>query len=69
MRTTLILDNELLARAQELTGIQGKTAVVHAGLKELIARAAARRLAALGGTDPTARAAPRRRRLIKRPKS
>jgi len=61
MRTTLILNDELLAKAQELTGILEKTAVVHAGLELLIARASARRLAALGGTDPKATAAPRRR--------
>jgi len=61
MRTTLILDDALLERARRLTGIAEKTALVHAGLEALIARAAARRLAALGGTMPRARAAPRRR--------
>ena len=38
MRTTLILNDELLAKAMELTGMTEKTAVVHAGLKLLIAR-------------------------------
>ena len=61
MRTTLILDDALLERARRLTGIAEKTALVHAGLEALIARAAARRLAALGGTMPRARVAPRRR--------
>ena len=61
MRTTLILDDVLLARARRITGIAEKTALVHAGLEALIAREAARRLAALGGTMPRARAAPRRR--------
>ena len=61
MRTTLILDDALLERARRLTGIAEKTALVHAGLEALIAREAARRLAALGGTMPRARAAPRRR--------
>jgi len=61
MRTTLILDDVLLDRARRLTGIAEKTALVHAGLEALIAREAARRLAALGGTMPRARAAPRRR--------
>jgi Arc/MetJ family transcription regulator len=51
MRTTLIIDDTLLARAQELTGLQEKTAVLHAGLQALIARENARRLAALGGTE------------------
>jgi Arc/MetJ family transcription regulator len=61
MRTTLILNDELLAKAQELTGITEKTAVVHAGLELLIARESARRLAALAGSDSTAKAGPRRR--------
>lgn len=61
MRTTLILDDELLARAAQLSGIKGKTAIVHAGLDALIARESARRLAALGGTDPDLRPIPRRR--------
>jgi Arc/MetJ family transcription regulator len=61
MRTTLILDDKLLEKAQELSGIIGKTAVVHAGLAALIARTSARRLAALGGSEPTLRAARRRR--------
>ena len=51
MRTTLNLDDELLLEAQRLSGLQGKTAVVHAGLEALIAREQARRLAALGGTQ------------------
>lgn len=61
MRTTLIIDDALLEEARRETGIEEKTALVHAGLKELIAKAAARRLAALGGTMPDAKAPPRRR--------
>ena len=61
MRTTLILDDALVDRARRLTGISEKTALVHAGLEALIARAAARRLAALGGTMPRLHAPPRRR--------
>jgi Arc/MetJ family transcription regulator len=57
----LIIDDELLGRARELTGIQEKTALVRAGLEALIAREASRRLAALGGTQPTLRTLPRRR--------
>ncbi len=52
MRTTLIIDDELLDRAREMTGIKEKTALVHAGLEALISREAAKRLAALGGTQP-----------------
>lgn len=61
MRTTLIIDDELLAKAQELSGLREKTAVLHAGLQALIARESARRLAALGGTEPALKAIPRRR--------
>ena len=61
MRTTLNIDDELLERARELTGITEKTALVREGLQSLIQRAAAKRLAALGGSDPGAKA-PRRRR-------
>lgn len=52
MRTTLNLDSGLIDRAKELTGIREKTALVHAGLEALLAREAARRLAALGGAAP-----------------
>ena len=61
MRTTLIIDDELLSRAQQLSGLQEKTAVLHAGLEALIARESARRLAALGGTERALKAIPRRR--------
>jgi Arc/MetJ family transcription regulator len=61
MRTTLILDDELLAKAAQLSGIKGKTAIVHAGLDALIARESAQRLAALGGTDKGVRPIRRRR--------
>ncbi|HXT49911.1 MAG TPA: type II toxin-antitoxin system VapB family antitoxin [Thermoanaerobaculia bacterium] len=61
MRTTLILDEPLLEKARRLTGVQEKTALVHAGLEALIARESAHRLAALGGSEPRA-TAPRRRR-------
>ncbi len=64
MRTTLIIDDRLLERARELTGIQEKTALVHAGLQALIAREASRRLAALGGTEPKLAAI--RRRTVRR---
>ncbi len=61
MRTTLDLDERLLAQAQEATGERTKTAVIEHALRVVIQRAAARRLAALGGTIPNAKAAPRRR--------
>lgn len=61
MRTTLILDRELLEQASRLTGIEQKTRLVHEGLRALIARESARRLAALGGSQPKLRPVPRRR--------
>jgi len=61
MRTTLIIDDRLLERASELTGIREKTALLHAGLEALIARESAKRLAALGGTEPDIQPVPRRR--------
>jgi Arc/MetJ family transcription regulator len=61
MRTTINLDDELLAEAMRLTGIRERTALVHEGLRALIQREAARRLARLGGTEPQLEAPPRRR--------
>ncbi len=61
MRTTLILDEKLFDQARQLTGIQGETSLVRAGLEALIAREAGKRLAALGGTQPKLRPIPRRR--------
>jgi Arc/MetJ family transcription regulator len=61
MRTTLIIEDELVDRARELTGIREKTALVRAGLEALIAREAAKRLAALAGSEPDLRPVPRRR--------
>lgn len=61
MRTTISIDDELLGKAQSLTGIDERTALLREALKALIERESARRLARLGGTDPDVRAAPRRR--------
>lgn len=66
MRTTLDLNPDLLRRAQELSKISGKTAVIHAGLEALIAREARARLARLGGTERAAKAPPRRRGSARR---
>jgi Arc/MetJ family transcription regulator len=61
MRTTLALDDELLAKAQAFTGVKEKSALVREALKALIERESARRLARLGGTQGDLKA-PRRRR-------
>jgi Arc/MetJ family transcription regulator len=61
MRTTLALDDHLLAEAQRLTGTREKSALVREALRALIERESARRLARLGGTEPNLTTAPRRR--------
>ncbi len=61
MRTTLILDEEILSKASALAGVKEKTALVHLGLETLIAKMSAARLAALGGTERKAKTPPRRR--------
>ena len=61
MRTTIALDDDLLKQAEQYTGITEKAALVREALVRLVRNEAARRLAALGGGDPKAKAAPRRR--------
>lgn len=61
MRTTLALDDELVAKAQEFTGLKEKSALVREALKALVERESARRLAQLGGSEPQLTPPPRRR--------
>lgn len=61
MRTTLALDDELVAEAQRLTGTTAKSALVGQALRALIERESARRLARLGGSEPALTDVPRRR--------
>lgn len=61
MRTTLNIDDELLAEAQRITGLLEKTALVREGLRALIERESARRLARLGGSEPKLELKPRRK--------
>ena len=61
MRTTLAIDDELLAKAKALTGLPEKSALVREALKALIERESARRLARLGGSEPDLVPVPRRR--------
>lgn len=61
MRTTLNLDEALLEEAQRITGVAERTAIIHEGLRALIERESARRLARLGGSEPDLHAPPRRR--------
>jgi len=62
MRTTIVIDDDLLATAREYTGVQEKTELVRMGLKALVEREAARRLARLGGSQPDLAPFVRRRR-------
>jgi Arc/MetJ family transcription regulator len=66
IRTTLNIDDALLGRATQLSGLREKTAVVRAGLEALVARESAKRLAALGGSDKAVRRIPRRRAPVRR---
>ncbi len=61
MRTTINIDDELLARATRLLGPLDRSTVLHEGLRALIERESARRLARLGGTQRRLKAVPRRR--------
>ena len=61
MRTTLNIDEQLLDKAQQLTGVREKAALVREGLRALIERESARRLAKLGATEPDMQKASRRR--------
>jgi Arc/MetJ family transcription regulator len=61
MRTTLTFDDDIYAKAQELTGITERGALINEALRSLVQREAARRLALLGGTEATLQVPPRKR--------
>ena len=61
MRTTVNIDDELLAKASKLAGPMDRTAILSEGLRALIERESAKRLARLGGTQPSIKVARRRR--------
>ena len=61
MRTTINLDEALLAAAKKISGVTECTALIHEGLKALIERESARRLARLGGSEPQLKPIRRRR--------
>ncbi len=61
MRTTVTLDDDLLARAEEMTGVHEKSRLIREALQALVQREAARRLARLGGSAPDLELPPRRR--------
>jgi hypothetical protein len=64
MRTTLNMDDRLIKKAKELTGIKEKTSLVRLGLEALIALESSRRLARLGGSERKLRSIPRRRQEV-----
>lgn len=61
MRTTLTLDDELLAQAQQVSGLTERTQLIREALLALVQRESARRLARLGGTEPQLQPIPRNR--------
>jgi Arc/MetJ family transcription regulator len=61
MRTTVTIDDELLEKARDYSGIKESSALIREALRQLVQREAARRLIALGGTEPDIVAPPRRR--------
>jgi Arc/MetJ family transcription regulator len=61
MRTTINLDEQLVGEAQRISGMSERTAVIHEGLRALIQRESARRLAKLGGSEPGLKPVPRRK--------
>ncbi len=68
MRTTLNIDDELLARARELTNITTKPALIREALRALVERESARRLAKLSGDQPDLQPVPRRRGADEEPR-
>ena len=63
MRTTININDEILKKASELTGIKEKTRLVRLGLEALISLESSRRLAKLGGTEKALKPIPRRKPL------
>ena len=61
MRTTLNIEDELLDKAEKLTGIKEKTSLIRLGLQALIAMESSKRLAKLGGSEKKLEMIPRRR--------
>ena len=61
MRTTINIDEKLLAKVTRLTGPMDRSTMIQEGLRALIQRESAKRLARLGGSQPELKAAPRRR--------
>jgi Arc/MetJ family transcription regulator len=65
MRTTINLDDELLAQAQRLSGLTERTQLIREALLALVQRESAKRLAQLGGTQLELQSIPRRQDTAK----
>ncbi len=61
MRTSINIDDDLLAQSQQLSGLTDRPQIIREALLALIQRESARRLAQLGGSQPELKAVPRRR--------
>jgi Arc/MetJ family transcription regulator len=61
MRTTVVLDDELLDNAVEYSGIREKSSLIRAALRAVVEREEARRMARLGGSEPDFTGISRRR--------
>lgn len=65
MKITVNIDDHLLEQAQRLTGLKSRSALIREGMRALVERENARRLARLGGTEPQLKSVPRRRVRLK----
>ncbi|MDE2757070.1 MAG: type II toxin-antitoxin system VapB family antitoxin [Acidobacteriota bacterium] len=65
MKATVNIDDRLLEQAQRLTGLKTRSALIREGMRALVERENARRLARLGGTEPQLKSVPRRRVRLK----
>lgn len=61
MRTTVTLDDDVISYLRDETGIKETGTLIREALLQMRQRLAAERIIALGGSEPGARAAPRRR--------
>lgn len=65
MKATVNIDDRLLEQAQRLTGLKSRSALIREGMRALIERENARRLARLGGSEPQLESVPRRQVRLK----
>ncbi len=61
MRTTLNIEDSLLKKVAQLTGIEEKTTLVRLGLEALLSLETSKRLGKLGATEKQLKQIPRRK--------